>query len=142
MVEGVLRLRTLSVLLVLCAFAVLAPAAARATPYQHDARVRMLDAWLDIQLVSIFYPDTDPTTLAANLQLVAQQLGQPPLMIRHGAHPADAYRFSVHAVVIQSGAPATTLILFARSDRGAVWRLTDAGDGLHVVCVLHCPAAP
>lgn len=126
------RLAPLAILLVLLAAV---PAAAQAKPDRRAPTKRLLDVWLDIQLVGMMYPDTTPATLGRNLQRVAAKLGQPPLMIRHGVGPKDTLRFPARAVLIKPRTPATILVMYARGTNGAIYRLTDVRGKLKVVRV-------
>lgn len=55
-----------------CLFAAVTAHAA-ATPSAPQSR--LLNTWLDLHLVGIFYPDTTVETLLPNLAKVAEQLG-------------------------------------------------------------------
>ena len=53
---------------------------------------RLLDVWLDLNLLDIFYPETTPATFMRNLKKVARQLNQSPHRIRFGESPRDTLR--------------------------------------------------
>lgn len=89
---------------------------------------RLLNTWLDLHLVGLFYPETTSETLLPNLAKVAEQLGQPLPPIRFGETAQDARRFRVGAVMIKQHPPPDTWILFARS-RSQVWKLIDDAQG-------------
>jgi predicted nucleic acid-binding protein len=89
---------------------------------------RLLDIWLDLRLLDVFYPDTTAETFAANLTAIAKQLGQAPTPIRFGETAQDARRFRVGAVMIKQHPPPDTWILFTRS-RSHVWKLVDDAHG-------------
>jgi hypothetical protein len=89
---------------------------------------RLLNTWLDLHLVGIFYPDTNGDTLISNLAKVAGQLGQPLPPIRFGETAQDVRRFRIGAVMIKQHPPPDTWILFTRS-RSQVWKLIDDAQG-------------
>lgn len=97
--------------------------AAQSTPQS-----RLLNTWLDLHLVGIFYPDTTGDTLLPNLAQVAEQLGQPLPPIRFGESAQDVRRFRVGAVMIKQHPPPETWVLFTRS-RSHVWKLIDDAQG-------------
>jgi hypothetical protein len=88
----------------------------------------MLDVWLDLRLLAIFYPDTTSATFFPNLRKVAAQLNQRLSPLRFGESPRDALRFRVGVVVIRKNPPAETWILYSRS-RARVWELIDDPAG-------------
>jgi len=106
-----------------CIFAASTAPGAPSTPQS-----RLLNAWLDLRLVRIFYPDTTGETLLPNLAKVAGQLGQPLPSIRFGESAQDVRRFRIGAVMIKRHPPRDTLILFTRA-RSVVWRLVDDAQG-------------
>jgi hypothetical protein len=89
---------------------------------------RLLNTWLDLRLVGIFYPDTSGGTLLSNLGKVARQLGQPLPPIRFGETAQDMRRFRIGAVMIKQHPPPETWILFTRSP-SHVWKLIDDAQG-------------
>lgn len=99
---------------------------AAATPSTPQSR--LLNTWLDLHLVGIFYPDTTGETLLTNLAKVAEQLGQPLPPIRFGETARDVRRFRVGTVMIKQHPPPDTWILFTRS-RSQVWKLIDDPQG-------------
>jgi hypothetical protein len=66
---------------------------------------RLLSVWLDLRLVTIFYPRTTTATLLSNLGKVAGQLCQPLPPIRFGESARDARRSRVGAVMIKRHPP-------------------------------------
>jgi len=102
-----------------CIFAASTAPGAPSTPQS-----RLLNAWLDLRLVGIFYPDTTGEMLLPNLAKLAGQLGQPLPSIRFGESAQDVRRFRIGAVMIKRHPPPDTLILFTRA-RSVVWRLVD-----------------
>ena len=116
--------------LFLCAaitFLAVAGAARGAAP-PATPQSRLLNTWLDLRLVELFYPDTTGDALLSNLAKVAGQLGQPLPPIRFGETAQDMLKFRSGAVMIKQHPPADTWILFTRS-RANVWRLTDDAQG-------------
>lgn len=89
---------------------------------------RLLNVWLDLHLVALFYPDTTGQTLLANLTKVADQLGQPLPPIRFGETARDARKFRMGSVLIKQHPPPDTLVLFTRG-HSVVWRLVDDAQG-------------
>ncbi len=103
-------------------FAVAGTAHGSAAPSTPQSR--LLNTWLDLHLVGIFYPDTTGDTLLPNLAKVAGQLGQPLPPIRFGETAGDVRRFRIGAVMIKQHPPPETWILFTRP-RSQVWKLID-----------------
>ena len=129
---------------VLCAigFVLFAAAPARSAESAQapiTPEVRLLNVWLDLRLVSIFYPETTSETLVPNLAKVAGQLNHPLPPIRFGETAADMRKFRVGAVMIKRNPPPETWILFTRS-RTHVWRLMDDADGRLTVVRLPSPS--
>jgi hypothetical protein len=117
--------RILSCVLGLC---VLACGVARAAGPPSTPQSRLLNVWLDLRLVALFYPDTSHETLLANLAKVAGQLGQPLPPIRFGETARDARKLRMGAVLIKQHPPPDTLVLFTRG-RSVIWRLVDDAEG-------------
>jgi hypothetical protein len=111
--------------LVVCA---LVTGTARAAVAPSTPQSRLFNVWLDMRLVTIFYPHTTSATLLSNLAKVAAQLHQPLPPIRFGETANDARRSRVGAVMIKRHPPRDTWILFTRS-RSEVWRLVDDAQG-------------
>ena len=107
----------------LCAGTVAEAAAPPRTPES-----RLLDVWLDLRLLELFYPETTAETLLPNLAEVARQLNQQETPIRFGESARDARKFRVGAVMIKRHPPAETWILYTRS-RSHVWKLVDDAQG-------------
>ena len=110
-----------------CAVALLAAAPAEAAR-PSTPETRLLNVWLDLRLLAIFYPDTTPATFQANLRKVARQLNQDLPPVRVGNGPRDTFRLPPRTVVISRNAPPETWILYTRSGR-QVWRLLDDREG-------------
>lgn len=111
----------------ICVAVVLAAAPpARSAPQTPTSR--MLDVWLDLRLLAIFYPETTPKTFVPNLRKIAAQLNQGLSPIRLGDSPRDVLRFRVGVVMIKRNPPAETWILYSRS-RPQVWQLIDDPAG-------------
>jgi hypothetical protein len=115
---------------VLCAAAacLIAAGAAHGAASPNTPQSRLLNTWLDLHLVGLFYPDTNADTLLPNLAKVAKQLGQPLPPIRFGETVRDVRRFRLGAVMIKRHPPPDTWILFTRS-RSQVWKLIDDAQG-------------
>jgi hypothetical protein len=111
------------------ALALAAPApAVSAAPPPQTPKSRMLDVWLDLRLLAIFYPETTPGTFFPNLRKVAAQLNQRLSPLRFGDSPRDVLRFRVGVVVIRRNPPAETWVLYSRSPN-RVWELIDDPSG-------------
>jgi hypothetical protein len=120
------RWAALCLLVTALAIPAASPAASTAKPL--GPQTRLLNIWLDLQLLPLMaHGSTATRDLAAALQRVARQLGQPAPMIRHGRKPADTHRYPVRAVLIKPDTPKDTLVMFARSATGEIWKLVDDG---------------
>lgn len=109
---------------VVLALSLLGPSAATASSAPSTPQSRLLNVWLDLSLLGIFYPDTTPETFLPNLKKIAGQLNQPLPPIHFGESPRDSLKFHVGAVVIKHHPPRDTFILYTRS-RTQVWELID-----------------
>jgi len=98
----------------------------RAGPEQPTTpQSRLLDVWLDLNLLDIFYPETTPATFMRNLKKVARQLNQSLHRVKFGESPRDTLRAPAGTVVIKRHPPKETFILYTRS-RTQVWELLDS----------------
>ena len=106
------------------AILIASPTRAEAVPAPQTPKSRLLDVWLDLRLMAIFYPDTTSKTFVANLKKISSQLNQrlSPVRLADTAH--DVLRFKVGTVVIMRRPPPDTWILYSRS-RSQAWELID-----------------
>ena len=103
-----------------------ATAGTRAAPSTPQSR--LLDVWLDLNLLAIFYPETTPRTFLPNLTKIARQLNKTLPPIRFGESARESMKFRVGSVVIRRNPPRETIVLFTRS-RTRVWELLDGPTG-------------
>jgi len=108
----------------LLAVSLLAAPLAQASSRPATPQSRLLDVWLDLNLIGIFYPETTPKTFLRNLNRIARQLNQQLHPIRFGESPRDTLKAPAGAVVIKRHPPKETFVLFTRS-RTQVWELLD-----------------
>lgn len=110
------------------AVALSSPSPARAAAPPQTPESRMLDVWLDLRLLAVFYPETTAETFLPNLKKVAGQLNQHLAPVRFGNAPRDALRFKSGTVVIARNPPPDTWILYTRAGP-RVWELFDDPTG-------------
>lgn len=118
----------LALALLLIAAAVAAPSASAEVVPPAPA-IRLLNVWLDLQVVAMLYPDATSGDFAARLPEVALQLGQPAVIIRQGSRASDVRQYRVGTVLVLTTAPADVLVLLTRSRTGAIYELMDDAAG-------------
>ncbi len=129
-----MRIRWLAASLVVAALLAAPVASAEPIAERSAAQTRLLDVWLDLQLVALMYPASDPKTFAANVVRVAKQLHQPLPRIRQGHTPDELSRYPVGTVLVKLDSPPNVLILYSRTADNRIWQLTDdAKSHLRVV---------
>ncbi len=134
-----MRLRWLAAPLIL--LVLLVPATARADTQSPTAQVRLLNVWLDLQLVALMYPKSDPKRFAQNVLKVARQLNQARPRVRQGRAPGELSRYAAGTVVVKVNAPPKVLILYSRDADGRIWQLIDDAKGKLNVFALRDPLA-
>jgi len=129
--EWLVRTRVLAALLgAAVALAVTAGGAVGSTTTEaQPAQQRLLNVWLDFQLVALFYPHVSPRQFAANVVRVARQLHQPRPKVRQGRRASELSRYGAGTVLVKVDAPPNVLILFSRETDGRVFELVDDAQG-------------